>query len=142
IYFSVSPGDRIALIGPNGAGKSSLIKALAGELLPAVGDRTAARGLKVGYFAQHHVDHLLPDESPLVQFAKIAPALSEREQRGWLGSFGFSGDRVYEPVGIFSGGEKSRLALALIIWQKPNLLLLDEPTNHLDMAMRDALCLA
>lgn len=142
VYFSASPGDRIALIGPNGAGKSTLIRALAGELLPVTGERNTGRGLKVGYFAQHHVDHLQADASPLEQLTRIAPTLSERELRGWLGSFGFRGDRVHEPVRIFSGGEKSRLALALIVWQKPNLLLLDEPTNHLDMGMRDALSLA
>lgn len=139
INFSVTGGDRIALIGPNGAGKTSLIRVLAGELAETGGERIVGRGLTIGYFAQHHVNHLLPDETPLQHLSQLAPELMERQLRGWLGSFGFSGDRVHDKVGIFSGGEKSRLALALIIWKKPNLLLLDEPTNHLDMEMRDAL---
>ncbi len=142
VSLSVGPGDRIALLGPNGAGKSTLVKSLAGEIPLLDGERATGAGLRIGYFAQHHVDHLQADETPMAQLQRIAPNIMEREARGFLGTFGFSGSRVFEPVKIFSGGEKSRLALALIIWQKPNLLLLDEPTNHLDMEMRNALSLA
>jgi len=142
INFSLKPKDRIAVLGPNGAGKSSLIKLLAGELSPTQGVREIGTGLKIGYFAQHQVDHLNLDESPLEHLKQLAPQVPELNLRTYLGSFNFSGDRVLEPIQDFSGGEKSRLALALIIWQQPNLLLLDEPTNHLDLDMRNALSLA
>jgi ATP-binding cassette subfamily F protein 3 len=142
VNLIISPKDRIALLGPNGAGKSSLIKLLAGELIPFEGSRQASEGLKIGYFAQHQVDHLELNESPLYHMQKIAPETKEQELRTFLGSFGFIGSRVAEAVRHFSGGEKSRLALALIVWQQPNLLLLDEPTNHLDLDMRHALSMA
>jgi ATP-binding cassette subfamily F protein 3 len=142
IQFSIAPKDRIALLGPNGAGKSSFIKLLAGELTQKVGTLTRGAGLKIGYFAQHQVDHLRLNESPLFHLKKLAPTVREQDLRTYLGSFAFSGNRVLEHVKNFSGGEKSRLALALLIWQQPNLLLLDEPTNHLDLEMRQALSMA
>lgn len=142
LTFSIAPGERIALLGPNGAGKSTLIKALSGDLQPIENKREIGHGLSIGHFAQHHVDHLLLDQTPLQHLQKIAENTREQVLRSFLGSFGFSHNRVYESIKNFSGGEKSRLALALIIWKKPNLLLLDEPTNHLDMDMRNALSLA
>lgn len=142
INLSLSPRERIAILGPNGAGKSSLIKMLAGEIEPAQGVREVAPGLKLGYFAQHQVDHLHLPDSPLLHLRRLAEKELEVDLRKFLGSFGFSGDKALQPVATFSGGEKSRLALALLVWQKPNLLLLDEPTNHLDLEMRNALSLA
>lgn len=142
VTLQVAPKDRIALIGPNGAGKSSLIKLLAGEIAQTQGERVVGDGLKIGYFAQHQVDHLVLTENPLFHLRELAPGVRDQELRTYLGTFGFSGDEVLAPVGNFSGGEKSRLALALLVWQKPNLLLLDEPTNHLDLEMRQALSLA
>lgn len=142
LNLMITPKDRIALLGPNGAGKSSLIKLLAGKLNPSEGVRQASEGLQIGYFDQHQVDYLLLDETPLHHLQQIAKDTRELELRNFLGVFGFSGDRVLEKVKNFSGGEKARLALALIVWQKPNLLLLDEPTNHLDLEMRQALSLA
>jgi ATP-binding cassette subfamily F protein 3 len=142
VDLSITPKDRITMLGPNGAGKSSLIKMLAGELTPASGVRETASGLKIGYFAQHQVDHLHLSDTPLLHLQRLAGKKQDVELRKFLGGFGFSGDRVLQPVQYFSGGEKSRLALALIVWQKPNLLLLDEPTNHLDMEMRNALSIA
>lgn len=142
LTFSIAPGERIALLGPNGAGKSTLIKALSGDLQPIENKRETGHGISIGHFAQHHVDHLLLDQTPLQHLQKIAENTREQVLRSFLGSFGFSHNRVYESIKNFSGGEKSRLALALIVWQKPNLLLLDEPTNHLDMDMRNALSLA
>jgi ATP-binding cassette subfamily F protein 3 len=142
LNFSITPKDRIALLGPNGAGKSSFIKLLAGDLSLASGTYTTGSGLKIGYFAQHQVDHLELHETPLFHLRKLAPDIKELELRTYLGSFGFVGNRVIEAVKNFSGGEKSRLALALLIWQQPNLLLLDEPTNHLDLEMRQALSMA
>ena len=142
LNLSITPKDRIAILGPNGAGKSSLIKLLAGELLAHSGECTVSAGLKIGYFAQHQIDHLQLDESPLAHLKNLAPESKEQALRTYLGSFGFSGDDVFQPIKNFSGGEKSRLALALLIWQQPNLLLLDEPTNHLDLEMRHALTLA
>ncbi len=142
LNLSIAPSDRIALLGPNGAGKSSLIKLLAGDITARTGIREISSGLQIGYFAQHQVDHLNLSETPLDHLKKLAPNSREQELRTYLGSFGFPEKRVHENVEIFSGGEKSRLALALIVWQKPNLLLLDEPTNHLDLEMRQALSLA
>ncbi len=142
ISITIAPKDRIAILGPNGAGKSSFIKFLAGELLPQHGDCERGSGLKIGYFAQHQIDHLRSAESPLMHLQELNTNATDGELRKFLGSFGFTKDRVLEPVEHFSGGEKSRLALALLVWQKPNLLLLDEPTNHLDLNMRNALSLA
>lgn len=142
LNLTIAPEHRFALLGPNGAGKSSLIKLLAGEISPATGVRTTGAGLVIGYFAQHQIDHLKLDESPLEHLRELAQNHREQELRGFLGSFGFSDNRTQEAVRIFSGGEKSRLALALIVWQQPNILLLDEPTNHLDLDMRHALSLA
>lgn len=142
VNFNITPKERIAILGPNGAGKSSLIKLLAGELLAAEGKREASAGLKVGYFAQHQVDHLRLQDTPLDHLRRLAQNSVELDLRKYLGGFGFSGDTVLEPVKNFSGGEKSRLALALLVWQRPNLLLLDEPTNHLDLEMRNALSIA
>ncbi len=132
-------GDKIGLLGPNGAGKSTLVKTLAGTLAQKKGGRYEGQGLKIGYFAQHQIEQLRIDESALMHFKRIDPTTREQEFRNFLGGFDFRGQRCDEPVGPFSGGEKARLALALIVWQKPNLLLLDEPTNHLDIDMREAL---
>lgn len=142
VNVGLSPRDRIGILGPNGAGKSSLIKLLAGEINTATGLRETAAGLRIGYFAQHQVDHLSLPDTILIHLQRIAPQQSEQTLRTYLGTFGFVGDEVFANVGSLSGGEKSRLALALLVWQKPNLLLLDEPTNHLDMEMRNALSLA
>lgn len=142
LKLSISPGERITILGPNGAGKSSLIKLLAGELEPRSGERHASSGLKIGYFAQHQVDRLHLEESPIAHLRRLTASALEVDLRKFLGGFGFSGDKVFDPVANFSGGEKSRLALALIVWQRPNLLLLDEPTNHLDLEMRNAMSIA
>ncbi len=139
IQFALQTGERIGLLGVNGAGKSTFIKSVAGELSPLSGVFTTGKGLKIGYFAQHQVEMLRNDESPLWHLMKIAPDTREQELRNFLGSFHFQGDMATSPVAPFSGGEKARLALALIVWQRPNLLLLDEPTNHLDLDMREAL---
>ncbi|MEA3638760.1 MAG: ATP-binding cassette domain-containing protein [Lamprobacter sp.] len=139
VTLSLQPGDRIALLGPNGAGKSTLIKALAGEHPVLKGSRTEAQGLRIGYFAQHQMDQLDPEASPLRHLARLDPAAAEQQLRDFLGGFGFSGDQATDPVAPFSGGEKARLALALVVYQRPHLLLLDEPTNHLDLDMRHAL---
>ena len=139
IGFTLQTGERIGLLGVNGAGKSTLIRTIAGELPPLSGLFTTGKGLKIGYFAQHQVEMLRNDESPLWHLVKIAPDTREQELRNFLGSFHFQGDMATSPVAPFSGGEKARLALALIVWQRPNLLLLDEPTNHLDLDMREAL---
>jgi len=142
LSMSIAPKERIAILGPNGAGKSSLIKLLAGELTAAQGNRNVSTGLKIGYFAQHQVDHLQLEDTPILHLKRLAESSTEQELRTYLGSFGFMGDTVFQSVKNFSGGEKSRLALALLVWQRPNLLLLDEPTNHLDLEMRHALSLA
>ncbi len=139
INFSLQIGQRIGLLGVNGAGKSTLIKTIAGELAPIRGDAHLGKGLTIGYFAQHQVEMLRHDESPLWHMVKIAPNVREQELRNFLGSFNFPGTMVTSPIKPFSGGEKARLALALIVWQRPNLLLLDEPTNHLDLETREAL---
>jgi ATP-binding cassette subfamily F protein 3 len=142
LALTLRPGSRVGLLGRNGAGKSTLVKLLAGELQPLAGERRAGRNLAVGYFAQHQLEQLRPDESPLWHLTRQEPATREQELRNYLGGFDFHGDMVGAPCGRFSGGEKARLALALLIRQRPNLLLLDEPTNHLDLEMREALTLA
>ncbi|ATC58574.1 ABC transporter ATP-binding protein [Vibrio anguillarum] len=142
IRLNLVPGSRIGLLGRNGAGKSTLIKLLSGELKPQGGDLTYSQGVKIGYFAQHQLETLHPEETPLQHMMQIAPDKNELELRNYLGSFGFQGDKALEKIAPFSGGEKARLVLALIVWQKPNLLLLDEPTNHLDLDMRQALTFA
>jgi len=148
IEWSVLPGDAIGLLGPNGAGKSTILRSITGELPLVSGEVHRAQGLRVGYFAQHQVDQLRLDETPLAHLARLAPQEPEQVLRDYLGGFDFRGDRgrggsqgagVSQPVASLSGGEKARLALALIVWQRPNLLLLDEPTNHLDIDMREAL---
>ncbi|HEX2139494.1 MAG TPA: ATP-binding cassette domain-containing protein [Woeseiaceae bacterium] len=139
VRLTLSPGDRIGLLGPNGAGKSTLIKLMAGLLPAKEGEYAAANDLGIGYFAQHQVDQLDPRRSPLEHLAALDPGAKELELRTWLGGFGFSGNTVFMPTAPFSGGEKSRLALALLVYRRPNLLLLDEPTNHLDIEMRQAL---
>ena len=140
--LSISPGDRIGLLGPNGAGKSSLIKVLAGDMQPLSGTRHEAEALKVGYFAQHQLEQLRLDESPLWHLQQLDKQATEKDLRNFLGGFDFRGDKVLEDVKPFSGGEKARLVLALLVFQNPNLLLLDEPTNHLDLEMRHALSVA
>ncbi|MDD5267425.1 MAG: ATP-binding cassette domain-containing protein [Methylococcales bacterium] len=140
--LSISPGDRIGLLGPNGAGKSSLIKVLAGDMPQLSGKRQEAEALKIGYFAQHQLEQLQLDESPLWHLQKLDRQATEKDLRNFLGGFDFQGDKVLEAVKPFSGGEKARLVLALLVYQNPNLLLLDEPTNHLDLEMRHALSVA
>ncbi len=142
LRFTLRPDSRIGLLGRNGAGKSTLMKLLAGELQPLAGVREAGRNLKLGYFAQHQLEQLRPAESPLWHMIKLEPRTREQDLRGYLGGFDFRGDMVDAPCGRFSGGEKTRLALALMIRTAPNLLLLDEPTNHLDLEMREALTIA
>jgi len=139
IKLNLVPGSRIGLLGRNGAGKSTLIKLLAGELEAMDGKMGLAKGIKLGYFAQHQLEYLRADESPLQHLSRIAPEVLEQQLRDYLGGFDFRGDKVTEITERFSGGEKARLVLALIVWQRPNLLLLDEPTNHLDLDMRQAL---
>jgi ATP-binding cassette subfamily F protein 3 len=139
IDFSLIPGERIGLLGLNGAGKSTFIKLLAGELPVFNGQMTRARDLQVGYFAQHQVEQLDLEASALLTMQRIGSELSEREIRSYLGGFNFRGEKVLQPVKSFSGGQKARLVLALLIWNRPNLILLDEPTNHLDLEMRLAL---
>jgi ATP-binding cassette subfamily F protein 3 len=142
IKLTLQAGARIGLLGANGAGKTTLVKLLAGRLPPMAGARHEGRNLRIGYFAQHQLEDLRDDDSPLAHLARLDPSAREQDLRDHLGGFAFSGDMALERVGVFSGGEKARLALALIIWQRPNLLLLDEPTNHLDLEMREALTLA
>jgi ATP-binding cassette subfamily F protein 3 len=142
IKFSLQSGERYGLLGINGAGKSTLIKTIAGELPPLAGKAIFNKGLAVGYFAQHQVEMLRHDESPLWHLSRITTNVREQELRNYLGSFNFPGDMATTSIATFSGGEKARLALALIVWQRPNLLLLDEPTNHLDLETREALTVA
>ncbi len=142
VALTLRPGERLGLLGRNGAGKSTLIKLMAGELVALSGKRVAGKELNIGYFSQHQLEQLRVDESPLQHMMRLEPQTREQDFRNYLGSFDFKGDMVVIPCGPFSGGEKSRLALALLIWTRPNLLLLDEPTNHLDLEMRHALTLA
>ncbi|MEO7806832.1 MAG: ATP-binding cassette domain-containing protein, partial [Steroidobacteraceae bacterium] len=146
LTLTLYPGDRIALLGRNGAGKSTLTKLLANVICSPTGTRTDSRDLKIGYFAQHQLEQLNPQESALHNLRDVdlvrGQRATEQELRDFLGGFGFRGERVFEPVEPFSGGEKARLVLALVAWQRPNLLLLDEPTNHLDLEMRQALAVA
>lgn len=139
IKMSVQSGDRIGLLGVNGAGKSTLVKALVGDIVPQKGTRIPAQRLKIGYFAQHQVDQLRGDHSPLEALQSHDPSLSEGEARTFLGTFGFQGEQALQSAETMSGGERARLALSLIVHSRPNLLLLDEPTNHLDITMRQAL---
>jgi ATP-binding cassette subfamily F protein 3 len=139
VRFSVQAGDRIGLLGPNGAGKSTLVKTLVGDLPLMAGERTAHKDLSIGYFAQHTVENLRASETPFDHLRELASDAAPQALRDWLGKWHFAGDRAFEPVEGFSGGERARLALALIAWGKPNLLVLDEPTNHLDLDMRGAL---
>ncbi|RTE86438.1 MULTISPECIES: ATP-binding cassette domain-containing protein [Gammaproteobacteria] len=142
IHFNLVPGSRIGLLGRNGAGKSTLTKLLAGELQPLQGEREVNQGLVIGYFAQHQLETLDLEGSAALHIQRIDPKASDQAIRDYLGRFGFKGDRAFEPVGPFSGGEKARLVLAMLVYQRPNLLLLDEPTNHLDLDMREALVAA
>src|ERR1700722_16117697 len=146
LKLTIAPGDRVALLGRNGAGKSTVMKLLAGALTAMSGTRTEARDLRIGYFAQHQLEQLKVTESPVEHLSDCSEGMGRRapeaDLRDFLAGFGFRGDRVFEPVGPFSGGEKARLVLALLAYQRPNLLLLDEPTNHLDLEMRQALAVA
>ncbi len=142
LTLALRPGMRLGLLGRNGAGKSTLVKCLANELAPLAGQRIESRHLRIGYFAQHQLEQLRPDESPLQHLLRLEPQTREQELRDYVGGFDFRGDMATTPCRSFSGGEKTRLALALLIRQRPNLLLLDEPTNHLDLEMREALTLA
>ncbi|AQS40125.1 ATPase component of ABC transporters with duplicated ATPase domain [Shewanella psychrophila] len=142
VQLNLVPGARIGLLGRNGAGKSTLIKLLSEELAPMKGKYETNPGLNIGYFAQHQLESLHLDDSPLQHLSRLAPTHREQELRNFLGGYGFNGDMVLSPVRPFSGGEKARLVLALLVWQRPNLLLLDEPTNHLDLEMRHALTMA
>lgn len=142
VELTLRADSRIGLLGPNGAGKSTLVKTLVGDLPLIDGIRQDSEHLKIGYFAQHQLDYLDLEASALLHIQRCSPTVSEQVIRNFLGSFNFHGDKAVEPIKPFSGGEKARLALALIVWQKPNLLILDEPTNHLDLDMRHALTLA
>ena len=142
LRFALRAGERYGLLGVNGAGKSTLIKTIAGELAPLAGSAVTGKGLAIGYFAQHQVEMLRDDESPLWHLRRISPGAREQALRDFLGGFNFPGEMATGPITHFSGGEKARLALALIVWQRPNLLLLDEPTNHLDLETREALAVA
>ncbi|MDZ7753815.1 MAG: ATP-binding cassette domain-containing protein [Gammaproteobacteria bacterium] len=140
--FQLSSGDKVALVGANGAGKSTLVRFIAGDLKALTGECERSPRLNIGYFTQHAMERLRDDQSPAWHLAELEPGLSDQEVRNYLGGFGFAGERVFEPVAGFSGGERARLILALIIIGRPNLLLLDEPTNHLDLDMRHALNVA
>ena len=139
VGFGLEAGDRIGLLGPNGAGKSTLVKSLVGDLALLDGERYAHTDLRIGYFAQHTVEALVAGTSPIDHLREISPNVSIQEFRNFLGKWSFPGDRAFESIDGFSGGERARLALALIAWRQPNVLLLDEPTNHLDLEMREAL---
>ena len=139
VGFGLEAGDRIGLLGPNGAGKSTLVKTLVGELPPMAGERVAHPDLVIGYFAQHTVESLVEGTSPIDHLKALSPDAPTLDFRNFLGRWQFPGDRAFEVIDTFSGGEKARLALALIAWRRPNVLLLDEPTNHLDLEMREAL---
>ncbi len=139
VGFGLEAGDRIGLLGPNGAGKTTLVRTLVGELAPLAGERGAHPDLRIGYFAQHTVESLHAGQSPIDHFRELSPDSPTQAFRDFLGKWNFPGDRAFETVDGFSGGERARLALALIAWQQPNVLLLDEPTNHLDLEMREAL---
>ena len=142
IEWSVYFGEAIGLLGPNGAGKSTLLKTIVGDLPPVAGTIIRSPDLRIGYFAQHQVEKLRLEESAMWHLARLAPGVREQELRNFLGGFDFRGDQPFQRVADFSGGEKARLALALIVWERPNLLVLDEPTNHLDIEMREALAQA
>ena len=142
VHLSLLPGDRIGLLGVNGAGKSTLIQGLTGSLTPQAGEVIHGEHCRIGYFAQHQLEALDTDASALVHLQRAKPTATDAQIRQFLGGFDFRGDQALVPIAPFSGGEKARLALALIVWQQPNLLLLDEPTNHLDLEMRSALTLA
>jgi ATP-binding cassette subfamily F protein 3 len=142
VNFDLQPGTRIGLLGPNGAGKSTLINSLAGDLDLLSGQRVYGENIKIGYFAQHQLEVLDVQASPFLHLQRITPQATDQEIRNFLGGFDFHNDKALDQINDFSGGEKARLALALIVWQKPNLLLLDEPTNHLDLEMRHALTMA
>ena len=142
VTLSIHPGTRVGLLGPNGAGKSTLIKAFVNDLAPLAGERVCGEHLAIGYFAQHQLEALDSKASPATHIQRLSPTESEQSIRNFLGGFGFHGDDAFGDITTFSGGEKARLALAIIAWQKPNLLLLDEPTNHLDLEMRHALTMA
>ena len=139
VGFGLEAGDRIGLLGPNGAGKSTLVKTLVGEIAPLTGERSIHPDVRIGYFAQHTLESLHEGQSPIWHLKELAPEAGEQVLRNFLGTWNFAGDRAFEPVDGFSGGERARLALALIAYTKPNVLLLDEPTNHLDLDMREAL---
>ncbi|HEX5961723.1 MAG TPA: ATP-binding cassette domain-containing protein [Rhodanobacteraceae bacterium] len=139
VRFGVQAGDRIGLLGPNGTGKSTLVKTLVGELSPLAGERIAHKDVAIGYFAQHTVESLRAGDTPFDHLRASAPDAPPQALRDWLGKWHFAGERAFDPVDVFSGGERARLALALIAWAKPNVLVLDEPTNHLDLDMRGAL---
>lgn len=139
VKVTLHPGMRVGLLGLNGAGKSTLVKALAGSLEPMTGELTQGQHLRIGYFTQHQLESLDASASAMEHLRRLDPTVRDQDYRNFIGRYGFSGDRADEPVGRFSGGEKARVALALIAWQKPNVLLLDEPTNHLDLEVRDSL---
>jgi ATP-binding cassette subfamily F protein 3 len=142
VNVSLQPGSRLGLLGVNGAGKSTLIKAIVGDLKPQAGEVVRGHNLRIGYFAQHQLESLDESASPFLHLRRIDGETRDQELKNFVGRFGFSGERADEPVENFSGGEKARVALAMIAWQKPNLLLLDEPTNHLDLEMRESLNIA
>ncbi len=142
IELTVRAGDRIGLLGSNGAGKTTLMRVLGGAEKPMAGKLFVSAGVRIGYYAQHQLEQLDPRDTPMSALERIAGRASTQEVRSFLGGFGFIGDRAFEVIEPFSGGEKARLALALLVWQAPNLLLLDEPTNHLDLEMRESLAAA
>ena len=142
VNLSIAPGDRIGLLGPNGAGKSTLIKSIVGSISLIDGQREVGTNFKVGYFSQHQVDDLDLSISAFTHIQRLDETKTEKQIRTYLGGFNFKGDKVKDPIHLFSGGEKARLAFAIISYQKPNILLMDEPTNHLDMEMRHALTIA